>query len=155
MALWQKRDSSVLRLVFIAMVMVGFILAINWRYGIITSTRLRYFLVVWFLIAILIAFGLTSIRHWKPVAVLFTILWSVAGYQFLQSGEVITFAGLMARDRQYPPLQDYVFGLNGKTNKMDYLIGFTDNDRVSCVSYNSSNSTSDYYLGTACQLRFL
>ncbi len=147
-ALWQKRDSSAPRLVFIAMIMVGLILALNWRFGIITITRLRYFLVVWFLFAILIAVGLTSIRHWKPVLVLFTILWIVAGYRFLQSGEVITFAGLMARDRQYPPLQDYVFGLNGKTNKMDYLIGFTENDRLSRVSYNSSNSTSDYYLGT-------
>ncbi len=147
-ALWQKRDSSVLSLVFIALVMVGLILTINWRYGIITSTRLRYFLVVWFLIAIIIAFGLTSIRHWKPVAVLFTILWSVAGYQFLQSGEVITYAGLMARDRQYPPLHDYVYTLSGKTQYLDYLIGFSENDRVSRVSYNSSNSTSDYYLGT-------
>ncbi len=147
-ALWQKRDSSVLSLVFIALVMVGLILAINWRYGIITSTRLRYFLVVWFLIAIIIAFGLTSIRHWKAMAFLFTILWSVAGYQFLQSSEVITYAGLMARDRQYPPLHDYVYTLSGKTQHLDYLIGFSENDRVSRVSYNSSNSTSDYYLGT-------
>ncbi len=147
-ALWQKRDPSVLRLVFIALVMVGLILALNWRYGIITLTRLRYFLVVWFLIAILIAFGLTSIRHWKPVAVLFTILWTVAGYQFLQSGEVINYAGLMARDRQYPPLHDYVYALRGKTQVLDYLVGFSENDRVSRVSYNSSNSTSDYYLGT-------
>lgn len=147
-ALWQKRDPSVLRLVFIALVMVGLILALNWRYGIITLTRLRYFLVVWFLIAILIPFGLTSIRHWKPVSVLFTILWTVAGYQFLQSGEVINYAGLMARDRQYPPLHDYVYTLSGKAQVLDYLIGFSDNDRVSRVSYNSSNSTSDYYLGT-------
>jgi len=149
-ALWQKRDPSVLRLVFIALVMVGLILALNWRYGIITATRLRYFLVAWSLIAILIAVGLTSIRHWKAVAVLFTILWTVAGYQFLQSGEVINYAGLMARDRQYPPLQDYVFALRGKTQGLDYLIGFTadEDHRVSRVSYNSSNSTSDYYLGT-------
>ncbi|MCY4071335.1 MAG: glycosyltransferase family 39 protein [Chloroflexi bacterium] len=149
-ALWRKRDPSVLRLVFITLIMVGLILALNWRYGIITLTRLRYFLVAWFLIAILIAFGLTTIRHWKPVAALFTILWIVAGYQFLQSGEVINYAGLMARDRQYPPLQDYVFALRGKTQRLDYLIGFTadEDNRVSRISYNSSHSTSDYYLGT-------
>jgi len=147
-ALWQKRDPAVPRLAFIALVMVGLILALNWRFGIITLTRLRYFLLVWFRIAILMAFGLTSIRHWKPAAVLFTVLWTIAGYQFLQSGEVIAYAGLMARDRQYPPLQDYVYALSGKTQVLDYLIGFSENDRVSRVSYNSSHSTSDYYLGT-------
>ncbi len=147
-SLWQKRDPSVLRLLFISLVMVGLILAVNWRFGVITVTRLRYFLVVWFLIAILIAYCLTSIRYWRTVTVAFMLIWTAGGYQFLRSGEVINYAGLMARDRQYPPLHDYVHALNGKTHQLDYLIGFSEQDRVSRVSYNSSHSTSDYYLGT-------
>ena len=55
-SLWQKRDPAVLRILFISLVMVGLILVVNWRFGVITVTRLRYFLVVWFLIAILIAY---------------------------------------------------------------------------------------------------
>ena len=147
-SLWQKRDPAVLRISFISLVMVGLILVVNWRFGVITVTRLRYFLVVWFLIAVLIAYALTSNRYWRPVSVVFILLWTAAGYQFLRSGEVIDYAGLMARDRQYPPLHDYVHALNGKTHHLDYLIGFSEQDRVSRVSYNSSHSTSDYYLGT-------
>ena len=146
--LWHKRDPSVLRLLFISLVMVGLILVVNWRFGVITLTRLRYFLVVWFLIVILIAYCLTSIRYWRIVTVVFILIWIAAGYQFLLSGEVVNYAGLMARDRLYPPLQDYVHALNGKTHHLDYLVGFSEQDRVSRVSYNSSHSTSDYYLGT-------
>ena len=147
-SLWQKRDPPVLRLLFISLAMVALILVVNWRFRVITVTRLRYFLVVWFLMAMLIARCLTSIRYWRTATVAFILIWIGGGYQFLQSGEVVAYAGLMARDRLYPPLQDYVHALNGKTHHLDYLVGFSKQDRVSRVSYNSSHSTSDYYLGT-------
>jgi hypothetical protein len=69
-----------------------------------------------------------------------------AGLQFERSGEVAQFAGLMARDRAYPPLQEYVYHLVSKIKQHDFLLGFSNDDRVSRVSANSSNSTSDYYL---------
>lgn len=80
------------------------------------------------------------------MAVLFAALWTAVGYQFLQTGEVVSFAGLMARDRQYPPLHDYIGALDGMTRDLDYLVGFTEIDRLSHFSYNRSNSTVDYYL---------
>ena len=146
LTLWRGRNAAILRVLIVAMVMVVAILLINWRFNLITMTRLRYFLIAWFLIVTLFAYGITSIPQWRSVSAVFVLLWMVAGFQFERLGEVVQYAGLMARDRAYPPLHDYVFRLDGKTKQNDFLVGFTDDDRVSRVSPNSSNSTSDYYL---------
>ena len=145
---WRRRNLAIIRLAFVPLMMIALILLINWRFAIITGTRMRYFLLVWYLLVMLLAYVVTSMPHWRVATAAFLSIWCIAGFQFDRSGEVVKFAGLMARDRQYPPLQDYVYHLVGKTQPRDFLVGFSDEDRVSRVSYNSSNSTSDYYLGT-------
>ena len=146
LAIWRTRNVWAISTIVVAVVMVAAILLINWRFNLITANRLRYFLIAWFLIVGSFAFGLTSIPHWRIVSIAFTLFWIVSGFQFHQSGDVIQYAGLMARDRVYPPLHDYVYHLNGNTETNDYLLGFSPSDRVNRVSRNSSNSISDYYL---------
>ncbi len=132
----------------IALLMIGSILLINWKFGLITVTRMRYFLLVWFILVTLFAYGIASLPRWRIVATVFLSIWSIAGLQFNRSGEVVRFAGLMADARQYPPLQDYVIQLKGKVQPRDYLVGFSGDDSINRVSRYSSNSTSDYYLLT-------
>ena len=145
-ALWLRRQPAILRLMIVALFMIVAILLISWRFNVITITRLRYFLIVWFAIVILFAFGLSSMPGWRITTGMFLLFWCLAGYQFGRSGEVIKYAGLMARDRLYPPLHEYVFYLLSKTKSQDYLVGFSTEERVSRVSPNSSHSTADYYL---------
>ena len=145
-AAWRSRDSAVIRLAFVALVMISAILMINWRFEVITFTRLRYFLFVWPILVMLFAFGLTARPQWPAVSIVFIGIWIVAGVQFHRSGEVIEFAGLMARDRKYPPLHEFIHHLSGKVNPLDFLIGFAEEERVSLPTPNSSNTTSDYYL---------
>ena len=145
-ALWRRREPVILRLMIVALFMVAAILMISWQFNIITVTRLRYFLVVWFVIVILFAFGITSMLYWRITTGVFLLLWCVAGYQFGRSGEVIQYAGLMARSRHYPPLHKYVFDLLDKTESQDYLLGFSEEYQVSRAPSNRPNSIADYYL---------
>ncbi len=145
-ALWRHRNPTIFRLLFVLGLMVTVILLVNWRFNIITNNRMRYFLVAWFVIVTLFAYGITSMPYWRVTTGAIVLIWCAAGFQFYRTDEVVEFAGLMARDRRYPPLHEYIFHLQGKTMPHDFLLGFTADDRVSRVSSNKSNSTSDYYL---------
>ena len=145
-ALWRHRNPNVFRLLFVLGMMFAVILLVNWRFNIITTNRMRYFLVAWFVIMTLFAYGITSMPYWRVATGAIVLIWGAAGFQFYRNDAVVAFAGLMARDRLYPPLHEYIFHLQRKTTPRDFLLGFTADDRVSRVSYNSSNSTSDYYL---------
>ena len=145
-AMWRRREPVILRLMIVALFMVVAILIISWQFNIITITRLRYFLIVWFVIVILFAFGITSMPYWHIATAVFLLLWCAAGYQFDRSGEVIEYAGLMARAQHYPPLHEYIFYLRGKTNSQDYLLGFSEMYQVSRAPSNRPNSIADYYL---------
>ena len=145
-AIWRSRNPAGFRLAFISLVMITAILLINSRIENITFTRLRYFLIVWPFIMILFAYGLTSLSRWRGATIALLLLWSAAGLQFDRSGEVIDYAGLMARDRNYPPLHEYVHHLEGRVVSNDFLLGFAEEDRVSLPTPNSSHTTSDYYL---------
>ena len=142
----RRREPVILRLMIVALFMVAVILMISWQFNIITITRLRYFLVVWFVIVILFAFGITSMLYWRITTGVFLLLWCAAGYQFNRSAEVIQYAGLIARVRHYPPLHQYVFYLLDKTESQDYLLGFSKEYEVSRVPSNWPNSAVDYYL---------
>ena len=142
----RRRESVILRLMIVALFMVAAILMINWQFNIITITRLRYFLIVWFVIVTLFAFGITTMPYWHITTGVFLLLWCTAGYQFDRSGEVIKYAGLMARAQHYPPLHEYVFYLQDKANSQDYLLGFSEMYQVSRAPSNKPNSIADYYL---------
>ncbi len=142
----RRREPVILRLMIIALFMVAAILMISWQFNIITITRLRYFLIVMFVIVILLAFGITSMLYWRITTGVFLLLWCVAGYQFNRSVEVIQYAGLMTRVQHYPPFHQYVFYLLDKTESQDYLLGFSGEYGVSRGPSNRPGSIADYYL---------
>ena len=79
--------------------MFAVILLVNWRFNIITTNRMRYFLVAWFVIMTLFAYGITSMPYWRVATGAIVLIWCAAGFQFYRNDEVVAFAGLMARDR--------------------------------------------------------
>ena len=145
---WRRlRQPALTHLLFCGGIAALLILLLNANFGFITITRFRYFLCLFPAAILAIAFVLKAMPRKRVAMSLFLAAWCLIGLQVHQSGEVVEYAGLMARDRAYPPMQDYVFHLRGKTADNDYLLGFTDHFLLSEVSYNSSHSTSDYYLG--------
>ena len=145
-ALWQRRPRAILGLLVIALAMIVLLLLVSWRFEWIAIKRMRYFLVVWIPVVILFAWGLTSVPRWLIVATPFLLLWGIAGVQLERSVGIYDYAGGRYSLQTYPPLQDYVDNLNNKTREQDYLLGFSENHRVSRAPSNWLNSTADYYL---------
>ena len=140
-ALWQRRPRAILGLLAIALAMITVLLLASWRFDWIAIRRMRYFLVVWFPVVILFAWGLTSVPRWRAITALFLLFWSLAGYQLGRSTEILEYAGVVQahQAQMYPPLYEYLYHLKNEVSSTDYLIGFTD-------PMHNGRSPADYYL---------
>ncbi len=145
-ALWKTRSGTAARILIILLLMVGTLLIANSIFEFIPITRLRYFIMIWFLPATLISFGLTSLPHYRIPTVLTLVAWIVAGFFFGRSSEILDYAGLQAIVPQYPPLHKYVYHLESLTKHGDYVIGFDPSGSVNKVPIFTWHSISDYYL---------
>lgn len=143
-ALYRNQNTAIIRLLGIALIMIMALLAAHWQLKLIPTTRIRYFLVLWFLFAVLFAYGLTSAPHWRVVTILFLLLWCIAGYQLSRSIEIYNYAGVRSAIRRSPPLHRYVDGIKDKTWYKDYLVGFSNAWYVNWGRYGWS--PADYYL---------
>ena len=83
----------------VTVAVAGCILLLNAGMGFITLNRFRYFLVIWPAALLLIAFVICALPRPKRWMTLYAALWCAAGFHFHQSGAVVDYAGLMARDR--------------------------------------------------------
>ena len=134
-------------MVIITLIMLAVLLVANMRFNLIPLSRMRYFLVFWWLLPILFAYGLVSVPRWKAVTALFVLLWCAAGYIYGSSDRILDYTGFISFARTYPPLHNYVDNLRGNTLRTDYLLGFTEepwvnNDR----DLHGGWGTIDYYL---------
>ena len=141
-ALRRKRNSAIVRLLCIALIMILTLLFVTWQFSSLPISRMRYFLVLWFSFVVLFAYGLTSMPRWPAITALFLVLWGIAGCQLGRSAEILKYAGGMFeahKAQMYPPLYEYLYHLKKKANATDYLIGFT-------VPMHNGRSPDDYYL---------
>ena len=125
-ALWRCRKTSVLQMLLVALIMLATLLVANMQFKMIPVTRIRYLLVLWWIVTILVAYGLVSVPRWKSVSVVFVFLWCIAGFFFGRSEVIFDYSGFISFARKYPPLHNYVDSLLGKTYNADYMVGFTD-----------------------------
>ena len=146
-ALYRKPNRTVVQLLIVTMIMCLSLLLLNEHFKIIKTTRIRYFLILWFLFVILFAYSLTSISRWLIVIVPFLLLWGIAGVQLERSVNIFDYAGMRTDVRVYPPLHDYADNLNNKTRERDYLIGFSE---TWGVNWDRKHGWSpvDYYVNT-------
>ena len=149
-ALARRRSGSILRILAVASSMVVVLLVVHMAFHLITITRLRYLLVPWLLINVVIAYGIAEIPKRAWISHLLILVWLIAGYRFTNSGDILSFAGLMSRTENFPPLHHYERHLRDSVASTDFLVGFDESGVVSQVhrEYYSANSISDYYMQT-------
>ena len=141
---WRKRAPIAIKFMLIPLAMMTLIVLLNELLGIIPLTRMRYFLILWIPCMLLFAYGLSMMPRWPWMAVGCLLIWSVTGYQFYRSTEILGYIGSMIFTRLYPPIQDYVYHLEGKVRSEDYLLGFSSSDHVNKV-LRLGKSVADFY----------
>ena len=146
-ALYRKPNHTIVSLLIVTIIMCLSLLSLNEQFKIIKVTRIRYFLMLWFLFVILFAYSLTSVPRWLIVTVPFLLLWGIAGVYLERSVNIFDYAGIRNDVRVYPPLHDYTDNLNNKTREGDYLIGFSENWFVNWYRKHGW-SPVDYYVNS-------
>ena len=82
--------------------------------------------------------------HWRRLTLVLVIAWSVAGYQYYHSEDVLLYIGGMSKTRNYPALDDYVRQLRNNVRSEDFLLGFARNYYLN-HDHKHGKSVSDYY----------
>ena len=145
---WRKaRNEAVIFAGIVALGALTSLTLVENQFGLFALTRMRYTFAFWPPMIILFAFGLASLTRWPIATLALLAVWSFCGYQFVQSSEVLNYAGFTGRTRQYPRLNDFVFHLNGEVRSGDFLLGFTNLEQVNLSTGFSGHSVTDYYLG--------
>ena len=141
---WRRRDAAVIKFMLLPLTMMTLIILANELIGLIPLNRMRYFLILWIPFALLFAYGLGMMPRWRWVTALCLLLWGIAGCQFYRSDEILDYVGGMAVARRYPPLQNYVYHLQGKVRPQDYLFGYSSSDYVN-ADLRLGKSIADFY----------
>ena len=146
-AMWRSRNRAVLHLLVVTLVMFTVLVVINERFGLVPQRRARYLLILWFPFLMLFAYGLTNIPRWKWVTAITVVIWGGAGWQLYRLPSFMDYIGTMVIVQHYPPLQDYVTALEGKTRPQDFIVGFS---KANFVNHEDKHSKSvgDYYIET-------
>ena len=140
----RSRPVSIFKIMLIPLAMIMLIIVANELIGIIPLTRMRYFIVVWIPLVLIISACLRLVPQPRAIAALILACWCLAGYQFYRSDEIMGHVGSMDQTRLYPPMQDYVYHLDGLVRSQDYILGFTHFDHVNKV-LTLGKSVADYY----------
>ena len=119
---------------------------VSWRFNLLTTTRMRYLLLLWFPCIILFAYSVTSLPHSLKLTALFILIWCLSGFQFARSEQILEFAGYVAQGKGYPSLQRFTALLQGQTGYRDYLLGFSESLALNENREGYDWSIADYYL---------
>ncbi|MDE2859453.1 MAG: glycosyltransferase family 39 protein [Chloroflexota bacterium] len=139
-----RRSPRLLKILTIPLTMATCIIAANELIGIIPLTRMRYFIVIWIPIVLILGACLADMPRRRLASGIVLLVWLVSGYQYYRSEEIMNHVGSMVFTRLYPPLPDYVWHLNGKVRSEDYLLGFSKSSHVNKV-LTLGKSVADYY----------
>lgn len=140
----RRRPRRLIKLLTIPLTMVTFIILANALIGIIPLTRMRYFIVIWIPVSVLLGACLANVPRRRLVSGIVLLVWLLSGYQYYRSEEIMNHVGSMVFTRLYPPLPDYVWHLKGKLRSEDYLLGFSKSSHVNKV-LTLGKSVADYY----------
>ena len=151
-AFWRKRDAAAIKFILLSLSILALIILFNEWIGLIPTTRtepatpvrMRYFLMLWIPGMLLFAWGISLMPPWPWMTILCLLLWCGTGYQFYRSEIIRSYAGGIAYSYMYPPMQDYVFHLEGEVRPQDYLLGFSPWDPVN-RDQKHGKSAADFY----------
>ncbi len=140
----RRRPPRLIKILTIPLTMATCIIAANELIGIIPLTRMRYFIVIWIPIVLILGACLADMPRRRLASGIVLLVWLVSGYQYYRSEEIMNHVGSMVFTRLYPPLPDYVWHLKGKLRSEDYLLGFSKSSHVNKV-LTLGKSVADYY----------
>lgn len=143
--LWRTRNRMILRFLFVTVVMLVTLIFINERFGLVPLRRARYLLILWFPFLMLFAYGMTAVPRWVIVTAGLVMMWGVSGWNLYRLPSFADHIGTIDAVNFYPPMQNYIVELEGKTRPHDYVVGFTDANFVNKESKHGK-STADYYM---------
>ena len=142
----RRNHPLISRLMLLSTLLGAILVLLSWMFDLIALNRMRYFLVLWIPCMILISYSLTVLTRSISMIVILTVIWAVAGYHFGRSGLILEYATLSyIQTWEYPPLQDYVYLLQGKVRPSDFVVGFSESLTLNENRSNFDWSISDYY----------
>ena len=143
----RRRNTMILTLISLALIYFTLLIGASRMFDLITLSRMRYFLILWFPCMILIAFSISEFSHSPKIVIILLAVWALAGLQFERSGQIRQYATHDKRIMQYPPLHFYKTSLLGKVRPEDFLVGFSESLSVNENKGRLDVGIADYYLG--------
>ena len=144
----RKRENLKKALPFwvIAFVILALLLSVNEAVRLIPLRRSRYFLIVFYPMALIVGSGLAWLR---PRVLPLIILAVYLGSGFLLRGwdGYVGFQGTIRAIQSYPPIHDYVLALRDVVSEEDFIVGFSDINFI-IRRGKVGKSTADYYFET-------
>ena len=140
---WRK-DRAAWRLFTIAAIAAGGIVVANSVFPVISPTRVRYFVAVIPLFAILTARFLFVVSKWTLVGLPFLAIWAVGAFLILFGGRSSDFFGHAALRMNHPPLHKFADVLQGRVRPHDYLLGFAGSPMIHW-RYKHGWTTAEWY----------
>ena len=144
--IWQRQNTTISSLVLLAAIYGTLLLVASWVFDLITLSRMRYFLVLWFPCMILIAYSVSTFSRSLKIVILFVAIWALAGFQFGRSGQILEYATHDKRTWRFPQLQDYTSYLKGRVRSGDFVVGFTESLNVNESRGTLGFTFTEFYL---------
>ena len=142
-----RRPPVVSRLLLFTLALGAGLFAAGLHFNLLQLTSMRYLLLLWLPLVMLIAWALISLPHARWLAMPFILVWCLAGIQQTASGAIMQHASYKLWAQRFPPLHRYAPLLAGKVNATDFLLGFTIDDEINLeIKKGSAGSIGDYYL---------
>jgi len=143
---WGERHPEITKLLLLTAILGAAFVLVSWMFDLITLSRMRYFLLLWFPFMILFAYSITLLSRSTLFTVVFVVIWALAGISLGRSGQILQYAGFSALSGEYPSLQYFTSSLKDKVSPGDFLVGFSESLSLNEKREGYDWSISDYYL---------
>ncbi|MCY4071334.1 MAG: glycosyltransferase family 39 protein [Chloroflexi bacterium] len=143
---WGKRLPEITKLLLLTAVLGAAFVLVSWMFDLITVSRMRYFLLLWFPCIVILAYSISLLSRSTVIIVILVFIWALARISFERSGQILQYAGFSALSGEYPSLQYFTSSLKDKVSPGDFLVGFSESLSLNEKREGYDWSISDYYL---------
>ena len=139
-----RNDRAASRLLTVAVIAVGGIILANTAIPLISGTRVRYFVAMIPVFAILTGRFLFALDRWFILGAPLLLLWTLGAVRLGLPGEAQAYFGSHELQMDHPPLHRYADALQGRIRPHDYLLGFAGSSMIGW-RYKHGWTTADWY----------
>lgn len=147
LTLLRRKNSDVWRLIIVVSVAIGLILGLSEFARVIGAGRMRYYVFLIPLFAVITAYFLTRTKYHWLLSASFALIWAVGFVQIQQQGIGWAHDGRKSLYSPHPPLHRFADELQGKKQEHDFMIGFAES-RMVFWTMKHGMSVADYYTQT-------